>query len=127
MTEGILGVVLALAILMVGGLRQDRRTGGPRSLAVSTSVLDSDHHLMGVAAGVRWSQRLVMDVADDEPAVAVAQLSAVVFADADPLLEAEGRLQERDRCSHIRIDEDRDDNTSGNRPVGLHPGEYAPA
>ena len=48
------------------------------------------------------------------------QLSAVRVADPHPLLEAEGRLQPRDRCSHVRIDQHRSDRGRRRRTIRQH-------
>src|SRR5689334_22260021 len=75
--ERVLGVVLAFAVLEVGRLHQDAGTMGPRPLAVGTGVLHPHHNRVGGLAGARRTT-VAADVADDQGAVAQAQLRAVV-------------------------------------------------
>jgi hypothetical protein len=56
---------------------------------------------MGHLAGVRRAP-LPAHVADDQSAVAEAQLSAVVLADPDALDEPERRAEPLDRLAHVR-------------------------
>src|SRR4051812_6711646 len=49
----ILRGVLALAVLEVGRLHEDRGAAGPRVLAMGAGVLDAHHHRVGDLAGAR--------------------------------------------------------------------------
>jgi hypothetical protein len=48
------------------------------------------------------------------------QLSAMRIADPHPFLEAKGRLQPRDRCSHVGIDQHRSDRDRRRRTIRQH-------
>jgi hypothetical protein len=81
---------------------------GPGAFAMSVHVVDAHHHRVRHLTGSRWPA-LVADVADDDRAVAEAELRAVVFADTYPLDKAERLAEPRDCLSHVWIDEDGDD------------------
>ena len=49
------------------------------------------------------------------------QLSAVRVADSHAFLEAEGRLQPRHRCSHVRVDQYRSNGDRRRRAIRQHP------
>jgi len=115
---GVLGLVLALAVLEVRGLHEDHGAVGAGALAVGVRVVDADDDRVRLLAGTR-RPALVADVADDEAAVAEAQLRAVALADLQALLEAEGRLEPRHRLADVGIDEDRDDRGGRHRAVRL--------
>src|SRR3954464_1816189 len=116
---GVLGRVLALAVLAVGRLHEDPRPAGARVLAVGARVVQANHDGVGLRAVARRAA-FAADVAADQRAVAVAELRPVVLADLDALDEAEGVLEERDRGAHVGIDEHRDDRRRWDRAVSSH-------
>jgi len=100
--------VLPLAVFEVGRFHQNPRAVRPGAFAVSVDVVHPHHHRMRHLTGPRGAA-LLANVADDDRAVAEAELRAVVFADPHPLDKAERLAQPRDRLPHVWIDENGDD------------------
>ena len=98
--RGILGVVLALAVLEVGQLHHDPRTVLARLRAVRPRVLDAHQHRRGRLAGPR-RPAAAADVGDDDRAVADTQLRAMALADPDALDEPERGSEPLDRLAYI--------------------------
>ena len=117
---GVLGGVLALAVLEVGRLHQDRRAVGPCPLAVggasSTRTITEWVDLAGRAAAAGRAGTSAMITAPSP----TRELRAVVLADPHPLGEPERGTEPRDRRAHIRVDQHRDDRRRRDRAVAPH-------
>ena len=111
-------VVLPLPVLVLRRLREDARTVRPRALAVGPGVVDTNHDRVAFLALASWAP-VMTDIADDDGAVAEAELRAVVLADPDALDEAERGGEPRHRLAHVRIDEDGDDRCRRDRTIAL--------
>src|SRR5947209_5107440 len=120
MPPGVLGVVLALAVHVVGGLLEDLRSVSSRVLAVRDRVLHAYEHRVCDLAGT-WRYAVWADVADDHRATfADVHLRPMVFADLKAFDESESLTQPTHRRAHIGIDEDRDRGRARDRSVRQH-------
>lgn len=120
MPPGVLGVVLALAVHVVGGLLEDLRSVALRVLAVRLRVLHAHEHRVCGFAGT-WRYAAVADVANDHRAAFTnVHLRPMVLADLEALDEAESLGQPTHRGAHIGIDEHRDRGRARDRSVRQH-------
>jgi len=120
MPPWVLGVVLALAVHVVGGLLEDLRSVGSRVLAMRPRVLHAYKHRVCDFAGT-WRNAVVADVANDHRAAFPnAHLRPMVLADLKALDEAKSLSQPTDRGAHIGIGEHRDRGRARDRSVRQH-------
>ena len=90
----------------------------PGPLAVGVRVLDAHGHGVCHLSHPR-RPAVVAHVADDDRAVAEAELRAVTLADLQALDEPERSLEPGDGFSHIRVDQHRDHGGRGRERLGF--------
>ena len=108
----VLSVVLALAIGLVLGFRQDDGTVLSRSLAVSLSIFDANLNDVRVVG-------YHVALGDGEAAIAGFHLDAVI-GDAETDGEAKGLGQPIGCCAGVGVNEYRNHDTGWNGSVGSH-------
>src|SRR5690242_9035225 len=128
MAGKVLGVVLPLAVHVIGRLVEDCRTSGTGTRAVRPHILDANHDRYGdwLTGGGRAPRRGWLG--DDERPGADTHLRAMALADPHMLDRPERRDQPTHRGAHIGIGEHRNDGVRRDRAVGFHgrPSPVAP-
>lgn len=110
---------LALAVLEIVGLSDDRPAMLADALAERGDVFDSEHHRLRHLLATR-SHTTVTRVGHDQRALAKAQLRPVAGVDSDSLDEPEHLNEPVDRSADVGIGEFGDHRSEGRRAIRPH-------